>query len=50
MLAALAAGSMALADDFTLDWWTVDGEVDLKDYNYLCNYWMQYYPDNWPSW
>ncbi|MFQ5806597.1 MAG: hypothetical protein ACE5I3_09120, partial [Phycisphaerae bacterium] len=25
MLAALAAGGMALADDFTLDWWTVDG-------------------------
>jgi hypothetical protein len=27
-----------------------NGEVDLKDYNYLCSYWMEYCPDNWPSW
>jgi hypothetical protein len=27
-----------------------DGEVNLKDYNILCSYWMQYCPDTWPSW
>ena len=27
-----------------------NGEVNLKDYNYLCSYWMQNCPANWPSW
>ncbi|MDH4238172.1 MAG: hypothetical protein OEW48_01280 [Phycisphaerae bacterium] len=25
-----------------------DGKVNLKDYNILCSYWTQYYPDTWP--
>ena len=27
-----------------------DGEVNIKDYSILCKYWMQFCPDNWPSW
>ena len=27
-----------------------DNQVDLADFNYLCTYWLQYCPDNWPSW
>ena len=27
-----------------------DGEVNLKDYNILISYWMQYCPENWLSW
>ena len=43
MLAALAAGSMALADDFTLDWWTVDGGGDMwttgGDFELIGGFW-----------
>jgi len=27
-----------------------DDEVNLKDYNLLCSYWMQYCPAPWPNW
>ena len=27
-----------------------DNKVDLADFNYLSTYWLQYCPDNWPSW
>ena len=27
-----------------------DNQVDLADFNYLSTYWLQYCPDNWPSW
>ena len=25
-------------------------DVNLKDYNILCSYWMQYCPETWPNW
>jgi len=27
-----------------------DGEVNLKDYQILSSYWLQYCPDTWPAW
>ena len=27
-----------------------DGEVNLEDYNIFVSSWLQYCPDNWPSW
>ncbi len=27
-----------------------DNKVNLADFNYLSTYWLQYCPDNWPSW
>ena len=27
-----------------------DNQVDLVDYNIFSSYWLEYCPDNWPSW
>jgi hypothetical protein len=27
-----------------------DGEVNLEDYNLFVGSWLEYCPDNWPSW